>query len=65
MTTSTARANAARKQAERDRLAPLLLAWGELYARNPKAPVSEFLALGGTPIELHAFAVMIEKQGNV
>lgn len=63
MTTATARANAARKAAERGRLAHLLIAWHAIFEANPEAPASEYLAVGGTEQELHAFAVMLREKG--
>jgi hypothetical protein len=65
MTTATARANAARKAAERGRLALLLIKWHDLYARAPDSPASAYLALGGTEQELHAFATLLKEKGEL
>jgi hypothetical protein len=65
MTTATARANAARKAAERGRLALLLIKWHDLYTRAPDSPASAYLALGGTEQELHAFAAMLKEKGEL
>lgn len=63
MTTATARANARRKAAENARLASLLIKWYDLFARAPDSPASDYLALGGTEQELHAFTLMLKQKG--
>ena len=63
MTTATARANAARKAAEKARLEKLLLEWFALFQANPEAVASDYLAIGGTEQELHAFVVMLKQRG--